>query len=120
VLNPVTIKISELRSVTVSPNETIDYVAQLKLRIKILEEELKDYEPKIIALANQNKGVLKSDWCDITLCKRKEYTFSEDVEKLESQRKKIDAKIKAKQLLEITAGAACTEKPYLRYNVRMP
>ena len=119
-LDPITIKISELSYVTVSPSETIDYVAQLKLRIKILEEELKEYEPRIIALANQNKGKLKSDWCDITLCKKREYIFSEEVEKLEIQRIKIDAKIKAKQLLEITAGAECTEKQYLRYNVRMP
>jgi len=119
-LNPVTIKISELRSIDVSPNDVIDYVGELKLRIKLLEEELKDYEPRIIALAKQNEGKLKSEWCDITLCQRKEYTFSEDVEKLEAQKKKIDAKIKAKQLLEITAGAACTEKPYLRYNVRIP
>lgn len=118
--NPVTIKISSLKSVDVSPQSIIDYAAELKFRIKILEEELKEYEPQLVRLAEVNKGKLHSDLCEITLCQRKEYQFSEKVAKLEEKKKEIDAKIKARQIIEISEGAACTVKPYLRYNVRMP
>lgn len=118
--NPVTIKISSLQSVDVSPQSIIEYAAELKFRIRMLEDELKEYEPQLVRLAEVNEGKLKADLCEITLCQRKDYQFSEKVAKLEQKRKQIEASIKARQIVEISDGAPCTVKPYLRYNVRMP
>jgi uncharacterized protein (UPF0335 family) len=119
-LNPVDIKFSTLRTIEVSPKSMIDYAAELKFRIRVLEDELKEMEPQIMTLAERNNGKLESDLGDITLCQRKEYAFSEKVEALEEKKKKIDAQIKARQIIEISEGAACKVKAYLRYNVRLP
>lgn len=118
-INHITLEMANLCQISISPKAVIDKAAEIKIRIKMLEKELKDYEPTIIALAVQQGGKIESELGEITLCQRKEYQFSEEVEKLEEQKKKLEERIKAKQLVEVTGGAAYTEKPYLRYNVRV-
>lgn len=118
-LNPVTIKINELQSIDVSPQSVVEYASELKFRIKMLEDELKEYEPRIMQLAERSGGKLETYLGDITLCQKKEYQFSDQVTKLEQKRKELDAKIKARQIVEIAEGASCVSRPYLRYNVRI-
>lgn len=118
------IQIKNLLELNINPASTIEYVFWLKARIKALEEEAKQYEEVMVELIKHYGGKYTAEIDNlkgnITLCATKTYKFSDQVERMEQEKKQMEARIKAKKLIEMASGAEVkSETNYLRYNINI-
>jgi len=111
-------------TIDADPSVLQDYVIAIRARMKILEEEARLYDDAMMALVKAKNGKISSDFGEfkgeVTLCAKKKYKFSVEVQDLEQQAKYLDTKIKAKKMVEIASGAEVDSvDEYLRYNIKM-
>lgn len=123
-MDKIDIQLGRILKLEANPRELQEHVIFLKARIKILDEEVKQYEDTMMALVRAEGGKVSCDFGeftgDVSLCKRAKYKFSEDIAKLEQQAKYMDTKIKAKKMVEIASGAEIeSHDEYLRYNIKI-
>lgn len=104
------------------PAQMLQYVFYIKAQMKQLEQELKDNEDMVIALLETRDGQISLIDDDVhgkaSIVITKSYKYSDEVNELILQKKTLENKIKAKQMVEIASGAEVDSiKRYVRYNV---
>lgn len=116
-----TISINKV-DLTADPTKLLEYVFYLKAQMKLLEQDLKDNEELVMAIIKSNNGSVSMENEDISgqavICTTKSYAYSDSVKELIAKKKVLESKIKAKQIVEIAAGAEIeSTQQYIRYNV---
>lgn len=93
-----------------------DYI---KLQQKLAElEDQKEILRAAIMGALKSDGVerAETDWGIFTRGRRRNYTYSDNVKKLEDKVKKLEDKVKVAKMKEVNSGVATsTETEYLRF-----